>query len=104
MVEDVDQRKKLENALVQSEERYRNLFNYAPIALCEMDLSSLKKYMRSLEAKVGDLRMYFKNNPEAIKECMARIKILDMNKNMLTLFKADTKEEIIDQPGGHLST
>ena len=105
MVEDVDKKKKLENALVRSEERSRNLFEYAPIALCELDLSALRRLLHKWESETGDLGMYLENNMEAMKECLAGIKIIDVNNAMLKLFKAKTKQEFIEnradifQPG-----
>jgi PAS domain S-box-containing protein len=97
MVEDVEERKMAEDALKKSEKKYRDLFNNAPIALCEIDLSTLKRYLNKIKAlEIGNVGTFFENNLELMKECISLIKITDINKEMLKLFKANTKQDFAE--------
>jgi|GEM_PF-6010255 len=97
MVEDVTEKSKAEEALQKSEQRYRELFEDSPISIMEMDMNGIKKYLDSLRAQgVTDFRKFFGNNMVAVRECMALIKIRDMNRATLDLFKAETTHELTE--------
>jgi PAS domain S-box-containing protein len=97
MVEDVTEKRKAEEALQKSEKRYRELFEDSPISIMEMNMSGIKKYLDSLRARgITDFRKFFGNNIEAVRECMALIKVLDMNRATLDLFNAETGQELTE--------
>jgi PAS domain S-box-containing protein len=97
MVEDITERQKMEDALQMSEKRYRELFEDSPISLMETDLSGIRKYFDTLkDSGIRDFRTYFREDKEALIQCVALIKIVDMNNETLDLFKAATKQEFIE--------
>ena len=95
MVEDVTERKKIQEELEKNERRYRELFEDSPIALCEIDISAVKQYVASLkDPATEDMRTYFEHHPESVHRCAALISIVDMNNAMIELFGAKTKEDL----------
>ena len=94
-VDDVTKLKLAEEAIRQSEEKYRLLFEYAPIAMVERDASALKSYIEEIRSRgISDLQAHLTHNPEEVKRCMAMIKTVNYNKAYLRLMEADTKEEM----------
>src|SRR5271157_2210859 len=89
------EKKRQEDALRDSEERYRNLFEDSPVALWEEDFSAVKLFIEDLRKQgVSDFRVYFKSHPEHITRCIEQIKVVDVNQAALKLFGAKSKAEI----------
>ncbi len=96
---DITKRRQAEETLQKSEDRYRNLFEMLPISIWEEDLSELNIYIdHLLNAGAKDLREFFDNNEEAVLHCTSLIKVTDINKYTLYLYKANSKEEFLAQP------
>ena len=82
---------------LRDEEHYKTLFEYAPISLWEEDYSDLKSALDELRAEgVKSLSDYLENHPEFVAECMSKIIVRDVNEHTLTLFKASSKQELLD--------
>jgi ligand-binding sensor domain-containing protein/signal transduction histidine kinase len=83
--------------LRQSEARYRNLFENAPISLWEEDLSELKTFLEQLQASgTTDVRAYFAQHPEAVEAAVKHIRVLSINQTTLSLYDAVSKEVFFD--------
>ena len=67
-----------------------SLFDFAPVSLWLEDYSALfNKFAQFRASGVNDLLAHFKAQPEAIGECSACIKVLEVNQRTLDLFGAD---------------
>jgi len=95
VINDVTERKEAEEALRKSEERYRELFDTAPIAIIEDDCSEVQARVDQLRSSgVKDFRVYFENHPEEVALCASLMKKLEVNQETATLLQARTKEDV----------
>ncbi|QKG80062.1 PAS domain S-box protein [Tenuifilum thalassicum] len=82
---------------VTSTQRYKTLFEHAPVPLWEEDFSDVKKLLSSLKDEgVDDFETYLEQHPEVVNRCVEMVKILDINDSVLILHEAETKEEILE--------
>ncbi|MEW6509608.1 MAG: PAS domain S-box protein [Bacteroidota bacterium] len=94
VLQDVTERNRAEQALLQSEQRYRGLFEDSAVALREEDASDLKMHLDMLrESGHTDLRAYFAAHPAEVLRCKRMVKLVDVNRATLELYGARTKEE-----------
>lgn len=91
---DVTKRKLAEANLRESERLYRSLFQDSAISLWLADYSKVLDRLDEYRRRGGeDLRSYFDENPEAIEECIADLRIVDVNRKCLDLFAAKDRED-----------
>ncbi|WP_243544675.1 PAS domain-containing sensor histidine kinase [Pseudodesulfovibrio tunisiensis] len=96
IITDVTERKEHEEALQESEARFRSLFEDCPISLWEEDLSGLKTHFDTLRARgVTDFRKFFTENPDELATCGPLVKVVDVNRATLDMLRADTKDELL---------
>ncbi len=97
---DVSQRVQAAAALRESESRYRSLFEDSPIPLCEEDQSAVKAYLDRLRQRgVTDWEAYFRDNPEAVRECADLVTIVDANQAAVALNEVPDKAQLLGKLG-----
>lgn len=93
---EIAERRRVEEALRESGENYRTLFEHSPIALFQEDCSEIKTFLDGLKAGgASNLRAYLDEHPEVLKGALKAVKVVDVNKQALLLFGAKDKEELI---------
>ncbi len=97
---EITQRKKAEEELARSQARYRTLFDDSPVSLWEEDFSSIKAGLDALRQKgVEDFRAYFTAHPNEGLSLADLIKVIDINRAALGLYKKLSKQDLITNIG-----
>lgn len=86
----------LYEALRQSEERWRTLFEDSPVSLWLEDFSQVKARLEGLRVDgVQDLRAYLEDHPELIPETLRLLRVLQVNRATLKLYRVSSEEELL---------
>jgi len=89
----LEEHRQAEQTLRRSEEKYRSLFDNAPVSFWEQDFSKVFEYFALLRRQgVADFAAYFDQHPEEVGNCAEMAQIIDVNQRTLSLFAADDKE------------
>lgn len=93
---DITDRKRIERALIESENRYRRMFRSSPVPLWEEDISELRKELEKLRSQgVRDIREYLRLNPEFARRAPGMIHIADVNEAALELYGVSSREDLL---------
>jgi len=76
---DVTDRVAAHNALVQSEQRYRRMFDASRIGVVEEDWSGLRAALDALPARGAELRDHIARHPDFVRQARGLARILDVN-------------------------
>ena len=96
-IENITERVRAEQALRESENRYRTIFNTATVSIWEEDFSAVKTMIDRLRQEgVVDFRSYFDQYPEMLEQIAAKIHVLDVNEETLRMFGAEDKGQLRD--------
>ncbi|MFO7801726.1 MAG: PAS domain S-box protein [Desulfovermiculus sp.] len=93
---DITARKKAEVALRESEQKYKQLFEYSPVSLWELDFSQVKRRINGLMSQgIEDLYSYLLERQDLAWELAGLVKVRDVNQQTLHLYKATSKDELL---------
>lgn len=93
---DTSKEYELNKEIKESSEKFKSLFENNPVAICLEDFAFMKPEFEKLRNEgISNLEMYIKDNPQFSLEIAKKIKILDVNKAVLTMFEASSKQEYI---------
>lgn len=96
-VMDITARKKNEQALQLSEQRYQHLFQAMAVSLLELDYSLAGNTLRTLyRSGITDLDGYFRGNPHATRELLHEIQVVDVNDQAVEHFGRGNKEGLLN--------
>ena len=86
--------------LNRTEAHARNLFDYSPVSLWVEDFSGVKVLLDEARALgIEDFRVFISVHPDFVDRCMEAIKVLDVNRQTLSMFAAGSKAELLDKLG-----
>ena len=89
------QQRQAQAAVAAGDARYRMLFEHSPHPIWIEDFSAVKAVFDRLRHEgVTDFQAYFEQHPEAVTECAAKVKIVEMSEETLRLFGVTRKEQI----------
>ena len=90
-------RREADQALHESNARFRSLFENTPVAIWEEDFSAVKTYLENLqESEAIDLEIYLSDHPNVVSTCLGLVKVNDVNQMALNLHEAKDKAELIE--------
>ncbi|WP_244521523.1 PAS domain-containing sensor histidine kinase [Bradyrhizobium sp. DOA9] len=93
---DVTDRVAAHNALVQSEQRYRRMFDASRIGVVEEDWSGLRTALDSLQTEGVDLRDHLARNPDFVAHARRLARIADVNPAMQKMAGASSSATFIE--------
>ncbi len=92
---EIEQRRRTELALKESEERFSSLYRHAPVPIWEMDWSAIKQALLGLrENGVEHLRAWLAAKPDEIRRLAALARIVNANDAALALIGAESMEQL----------
>ncbi|WP_225783969.1 GGDEF domain-containing protein [Xenophilus sp. Marseille-Q4582] len=95
-LEDVTETVVARQQLAASERHARNLFDYSPVSLWVEDFSGVKRLLDEARAQgIQDFRVFLSVHPEFVSRCMQEIRVLEVNRQTLQMFGAQSQEELL---------
>ncbi|MBU2465617.1 MAG: PAS domain S-box protein, partial [Bacteroidetes bacterium] len=85
-----------EQAIHESEERFRNVFSKSPVSIWQEDWTEIIKMIYNLKKEgVTDFKKYFNENRQFINEALTKVIINDVNQATLEMFEAESKDDLV---------
>lgn len=79
---------------------FESMFEFAPMSLWLEDYSGLRQlFERWREAGVTDLVAHLKADPQRVRDCMAQLQVVSVNRSTLSLFGARDQAQLLSQLG-----
>ncbi|SCW46752.1 PAS domain S-box-containing protein [Rhizobium mongolense subsp. loessense] len=92
---DIDDLVTAQEALQQSERRYRDLFHYMPIGLSQVGASKLIPLFKELRAQgVTELQTYIDEHPEFLPRAVEALEVEEVNQHIIEMFGAKNAVEM----------
>ena len=81
--------------LIDSKNRFREIFDKSPIPIWEEDFSEVIKLLNKKKSETKDLRVYLNEHPYFVKKCVTSIKILRVSEVTYGIFGIKNIPELI---------
>jgi diguanylate cyclase (GGDEF)-like protein len=97
-LEDITERTLAREQLSLSEQYARNLFEHSPVSLWVENFSGVKHLLDEARSQgIEDFRVFVSVHPDFVSRCAAQIKVLEVNRQTLKMFAADSKSELLER-------
>jgi PAS domain S-box-containing protein len=98
---DIEDIKRAESALQRSEQRYRRLIDFMPIAMWQFDMKGLISLLGRLrEQGITDISAYLDQNRDALYQMMDAIIPVDVNETAIKMFGARDRKDLLEPSCG----
>jgi diguanylate cyclase (GGDEF)-like protein len=95
-LEDVSAREEARRALQRSERYAQGLFAHSPVSLWVEDFSAVKALVDEVRGQgITDFRTFTDVHPEFVERCMAEIRVVDVNRQTLAMFRAPDQATLL---------
>lgn len=82
--------------LRESQERYQRLFEHSPVAIWDMDLSRLLRWLQGLPVtSAAELRAHLQSDPDGLPELLHYIRVRNVNLAAVKMFGANDTEHLL---------
>jgi len=99
-LEDITDTTQAQQQLAVSEQYARDLFDYSPVSLWVEDFSGVKRLLDEARAQgIRDFRVFISVHPDFVSRCMAEIRVINVNRQTLSMFAANSQEELLGKLG-----
>jgi len=99
-IEDVTERETARRDHASSANYAQGLFEHSPVSLWVEDFSSIKLLLDEVRRRgIEDLRVFTDVHPEFVQRCMSEIRVLDVNRQTLDLFRAPDETTLLRRLG-----
>jgi PAS domain S-box-containing protein len=93
---DIEDRKRAEDALRLSEQRYRHLFQHMPIALLQVNASKVVELLKRLRSEgVTELGPYLDRHPDLLQQFMDADRIEEVNEHAIEMLGGHHASELL---------
>ena len=90
------QLRKSEKSILDSEHRFRSIFNGVPVSIWDEDYTQVYARLEQLRAEgISDLRQYLQSHPKEVEDLAQQIRVVQVNEESLNIFSAQTEEELL---------
>jgi diguanylate cyclase (GGDEF)-like protein len=97
-VEDITEREAARRSAAESEAYARGLFQHSPVSLWVEDFSTIKVLLDEVrEQGISDFRVFTDVHPEFVRRCMSEIRVLDVNRHTLEMFRAPDQSTLLNR-------
>jgi diguanylate cyclase (GGDEF)-like protein len=95
-IEDMTARNRYERALRASERHAKALFEHSPVSLWLEDFSTIRQLLEEVRGQgITDFRTFIDVHPEFVDRCMQEIRVIDVNRQTLAMFRAPDKPTLL---------
>jgi diguanylate cyclase (GGDEF)-like protein len=99
-LEDITETTQAQHKLTASERYACDLFDYSPVSLWVEDFSGVKRLLdEARDQGIRDFRVFISVHPEFVSRCMAEIRVIDVNRQTLSMFAASSQDELLSRLG-----